>query len=383
MRVNQFWFPATTWACTWTPAARYCPPGISLRIASASSSVSVVDVPEPPRTPPWEALPALTVIMFVPAPLIWSSIMDVAPLPIATSVITADTPMIMPSMVRAVRILLRPSALNAIRNVITGDMALPASTTAAVSTAAAVAAARSAGASTARAAGAHERRESKAGRRTNLFQARVDVRHQIDARLDVAFEQFGLLSIGDAEPQAHGFQLLLRPDPDLATRFDLRQRPEQRVNGRRIATACWRTGRCAGILAAPAPGVPPVFAAAGTHARHHLFALLGRHVMHSFGHSRRIAAARVARCSRCDWCALAAAFATSRARCTLTAPRSPLRTLRALRTLRTWCTLNSLRTRCTLRSRCALSTLCTSSTLSPSALPLAIPARLAGLRRGK
>jgi hypothetical protein len=35
-------------------------------------------------------------------------------LPIATSVITADTPMIMPSIVRPVRILLRPSALKAI-----------------------------------------------------------------------------------------------------------------------------------------------------------------------------------------------------------------------------------------------------------------------------
>src|SRR6185369_14941414 len=35
---------------------------------------------------------------------------------------TAETPMIMPSMVSPVRILLRPSALNAMRNVITGDM---------------------------------------------------------------------------------------------------------------------------------------------------------------------------------------------------------------------------------------------------------------------
>jgi hypothetical protein len=40
----------------------------------------------------------------------------------ATSVMTADTPMIMPSMVRPVRILLRPSALNAMRKVITGDI---------------------------------------------------------------------------------------------------------------------------------------------------------------------------------------------------------------------------------------------------------------------
>ena len=36
---------------------------------------------------------------------------------------TAATPMIMPSMVRAVRILLRPSALKAMRRVISMDMA--------------------------------------------------------------------------------------------------------------------------------------------------------------------------------------------------------------------------------------------------------------------
>ena len=45
-----------------------------------------------------------------------------APLPMATSVMTADTPMIMPSIVNPVRILLRPRALNAIRNVLSGDM---------------------------------------------------------------------------------------------------------------------------------------------------------------------------------------------------------------------------------------------------------------------
>ena len=40
----------------------------------------------------------------------------------ATSVMTAATPMIMPSMVRPVRSLLRPSALKAMRNVMIGDM---------------------------------------------------------------------------------------------------------------------------------------------------------------------------------------------------------------------------------------------------------------------
>ena len=52
----------------------------------------------------------------------FSSMDDCAPLPSATIVITAPTPMIMPSMVSAVRILLRASARRAIRNVMKMDM---------------------------------------------------------------------------------------------------------------------------------------------------------------------------------------------------------------------------------------------------------------------
>src|SRR5919106_531387 len=49
--------------------------------------------------------------------------MDVcAPVPSATIVMTAATPIIMPSIVRAVRILLRPSAFNAIRKITSIDM---------------------------------------------------------------------------------------------------------------------------------------------------------------------------------------------------------------------------------------------------------------------
>ena len=61
-------------------------------------------------------------IMLVPAAWICVSIDDCAPVPSATIVITAETPMIMPSMVRAVRILLRASALNAMRSTIRNDM---------------------------------------------------------------------------------------------------------------------------------------------------------------------------------------------------------------------------------------------------------------------
>ena len=62
-------------------------------------------------------LPDITLMMLVPADLIWVSIDDVAPLPSATIAMTAATPMIMPSMVSVVRILLRLSALKATRNI--------------------------------------------------------------------------------------------------------------------------------------------------------------------------------------------------------------------------------------------------------------------------
>src|SRR5438876_4028414 len=56
--------------------------------------------------------------MLVPAVAICASMDDCAPVPRATIVMTAATPMIMPSMVNAVRILLRPSAFSAMRKII-------------------------------------------------------------------------------------------------------------------------------------------------------------------------------------------------------------------------------------------------------------------------
>ena len=118
--------PATTWPRVLTPGATYCTPGTS-RIASASSGVNVLALPWPMRTPPCWKLPALTMIMLVPAAWICDSIDDCAPVPSATIVITAATPMIMPSIVSAVRILLRASALNATRSTIRNDMVTTAS----------------------------------------------------------------------------------------------------------------------------------------------------------------------------------------------------------------------------------------------------------------
>src|SRR5262249_41950132 len=94
-------------------------------MAFASSGVSVLALPWPCRTPPCVKLPALTMIIFVPADWIWLSIEVCAPVPSATIVITAATPMIIPSMVRAVRILFRLSAFTAIRRIITKDMSTP------------------------------------------------------------------------------------------------------------------------------------------------------------------------------------------------------------------------------------------------------------------
>src|SRR5262252_2920026 len=122
--VPQFWLPATSWPRVFTPAALYCTP-CTLRMAFASSGVSVLALPWPCRTPPCVKLPALTMIMFVPADWIWLSIEVCAPVPRATMVITAATPMIIPSMVSAVRILFRLSAFTAIRRIITKDMNAP------------------------------------------------------------------------------------------------------------------------------------------------------------------------------------------------------------------------------------------------------------------
>ena len=92
------------------------------RTASASDSVIRLTAPAPCLTPPAVTAPGNTMIMLVPAPRIWSSMAACAPVPSATIVMTAATPMIMPSIVSAVRSLLRASALKAMRNVINSDM---------------------------------------------------------------------------------------------------------------------------------------------------------------------------------------------------------------------------------------------------------------------
>src|SRR5262249_21362568 len=114
---------ATIWPRVFTPAALYCTP-CTPWIAVASSGVSVLALPWPMRTPPCMKLPALTMIMLVPADWICASIEVCAPVPSATIVMTAATPMIMPSIVSAVRILFRFSAFTATRRIIRNDIRL-------------------------------------------------------------------------------------------------------------------------------------------------------------------------------------------------------------------------------------------------------------------
>ena len=73
------------------------------------------DGPSPARSPPLVVLPGMMIIMLDPMLLIWSAIRCSAPDPMATVAITAPTPMMMPSMVRAARSLFTRRARRAMR----------------------------------------------------------------------------------------------------------------------------------------------------------------------------------------------------------------------------------------------------------------------------
>src|SRR5262245_50094767 len=94
-------------------------------MAQASSSVIVCWLPDPRRTPLDVTDPDSTTIMLDPRLWICSDTRAWAPAPTATMVITAPTPMTMPSMVRALRSLLTRSARIAMRVVAHSVMASP------------------------------------------------------------------------------------------------------------------------------------------------------------------------------------------------------------------------------------------------------------------
>ena len=83
-------------------ADRYCD---SLRSLSTSFRLRFGNACAPWLTPPCVDAPGVITIMLVPRLLICSRIRVRAPYPTATITITAATPMMMPSMVSAARIL--------------------------------------------------------------------------------------------------------------------------------------------------------------------------------------------------------------------------------------------------------------------------------------
>ena len=110
--VLQLASPATTWASVRTPGATASTAGHSRLIASASSGLSVVMLPMPPRAPLAVIVPGITVRVLAPSERICACTAARAPWPIASVAITAATPITMPSTVSAARRRLRVSALS-------------------------------------------------------------------------------------------------------------------------------------------------------------------------------------------------------------------------------------------------------------------------------
>ena len=105
--------------------AAYWIDGTSRWIAARSSQVSVGNDPKPPCEPPAVVVPDITMSRFEPIAANDFSTIALAPSPIATIAITAPTPMMMPSVVRNDRSLLRISALPAMRIVCSPVMRPP------------------------------------------------------------------------------------------------------------------------------------------------------------------------------------------------------------------------------------------------------------------
>ena len=91
--------------------------GNSVWMARRSSQVMVGCEPKPPRPPGPELEPENSMMTLVPVPSMEAWMRDFAPSPIDTMQMTAATPMMMPSAVRKERILLRRSAMPAMRRV--------------------------------------------------------------------------------------------------------------------------------------------------------------------------------------------------------------------------------------------------------------------------
>ena len=88
--------------------------GAFLEDGVASSGVSVMMLPAPKLTPPLAAVPGMTSRLLAPmlAMVFWMAADE--PLPISIMAMTAATPMMMPSVVSAARMMLRRRARNAV-----------------------------------------------------------------------------------------------------------------------------------------------------------------------------------------------------------------------------------------------------------------------------
>src|SRR5207247_25352 len=115
MSVDQLRLPKTTCPLPFAEGAATCTTWISRAMATASSSVSVYWVPWPRRAPLEVTLPDVAMMRLVPRLSIRSVTLACAPVPTPTMAITAPTPMMMPSIVNALRSLFTRSARRALR----------------------------------------------------------------------------------------------------------------------------------------------------------------------------------------------------------------------------------------------------------------------------
>jgi hypothetical protein len=116
----------------------------------------------------------------------------------------------------------------------TGDIVVSLSAAAAAAARAAAAAARRAESAAAEAASAGLSEREIGGSRAR-FVGEGDVRDDVGALLQIALDEFSILSVGNPEPQANGLQLLVDISPRAPCRFNAGKRTKQRIDCRRAA----------------------------------------------------------------------------------------------------------------------------------------------------
>jgi len=92
--------------------------GASLSIASASSGIRVITLPVPKLIPALDAVPGMIMRVLAPMLEIVCFIAEEEPLPISIIVMTAEIPMIIPSIVRIDRMMFLRIALSAVRRIL-------------------------------------------------------------------------------------------------------------------------------------------------------------------------------------------------------------------------------------------------------------------------